>query len=519
MPPSATRHTWAGLGVLLLPTLIVSMDLSVLILALPSMWEALQPNATQALWITDVYGFVIAGALVTMGTLGDRIGRRRLLIVGAAAFGLASVAAAFAPTASLLILARAVQGLAGATLMPSTLSLIRALFERRDQRSVAISLWVATFSAGVVVGPVVAGILLEHFWWGSVLVINLPLMALLVAAAPFLLPESKEQSPGRFDLIGATLATSALLTAVFGIKVLARDGVVGTALIALAAAAILGAFFVMRQRTSAHPLLDLGLFRAPAFSTPFGINLLVGSIMAGVYLLTAQYLQLVGGLTALAAALWLLPQTVAMIVSSLVTARLARRVRPVVLMLAGMSVAAGGLIVLLRTGPEDVVAPIVTGFTLISLGFAALGTLAPDLILAAAPPEKAGAAAGVSETGNELGNALGIAVLGSIGVAAYRGELDRAVAGISPAEYAVAADSLDGALRVAAELEEPAASLLTDAAIAAFTGALHSATWLSLGLVVAGAVLVGVVLRRVSAFGVEERTDPAPTAGADTATP
>src|SRR5215216_3791493 len=190
--PMATRREWIGLAVIALPCLLYAMDLTVLTLAVPSLTADLHPSATELLWIVDIYGFLVAGCLITMGTLGDRIGRRRLLLTGAAAFGAASVLAAFSTSPEMLIASRAILGIAGATLAPSTLSLIRSMFHNPHQRTVAIGIWIASFSAGAAIGPLVGGVLLERFWWGSVFLLAVPVMALLLAVGPRLLPEHKD---------------------------------------------------------------------------------------------------------------------------------------------------------------------------------------------------------------------------------------------------------------------------------------------------------------------------------------
>ncbi|NYE70587.1 MFS transporter [Microlunatus parietis] len=487
----AGPRTWAGLAVLALPTLLVSMDLSVLILVLPSMSADLQPDGIQALWITDIYGFLIAGALITMGTLGDRLGRRRLLMIGATAFAAASTLAAFAPSPEWLIAARAVQGVAGATLMPSTLSLIRSLFHRRDERAFAISIWVVSFSVGIVLGPLLAGILLQFFWWGSVFLVNLPIMVLLLILAPVLLPESKDPSPGRFDLPGAALATATVLAAVLAMKTFAKDGPTLTAIGIGVAGLVLGYLFMRRQRTTDQPLLDLSLFKIPAFSTAVGLNLMIGMTMAGTYLFTAQYLQLVSGLPALLAALWLLPQTGALIISSTVSARLARRIRPAYLITGGMAIAIAGLVSFTQVTPDGGIAPIVIGSILTALGFGPAGTLGPDLIISSAPAERAGAAAAVSETGNELGNASGIAVLGSLGIAYYQAIMaNHALPGLTEAARALAVDSLFGAVQATRGLAPDISDAVLTAARTAFTSALQ---------LTAGAAAIAVLILAVAA--------------------
>jgi MFS transporter, DHA2 family, multidrug resistance protein len=500
-PVRARRREWTAAGALMLPTLIISMDLVVLILATPALSEALRPSGTQLLWITDVYGFLIAGSLVTMGTLGDRIGRRRLLLAGATAFGAASLLAAYAPTAELLILARALLGIAGATLMPSTLSLLRSLFTDPAQRTVAIGLWVTTFSVGTVVGPLVAGVLLQHFWWGSVFLLNLPVMAALLVVGPRLLPEVRDPAPGRFDIPGAALSVVAVLAVIYGVKRSAETGADAIALLAVAAGVGVGALFARRQLRIADPLIDLRLFRSAAFGTSVAVNVLIGVMMAGIFLFVAQYLQIVIGMSPLEAGLWLIPPSGAIIVASMLATVLVRRIPAAYLVGGGLAVAAVGLAILAQVGAEPDLALVIAGTVVLGIGAAPASTLSVDLIIGAAPAERAGAASAISETGNELGNALGIALLGSIGVAAYRGVMadglpPGAAAQLAPQEAAAAADTLAGAYDAAAGLPAAAGAELVDTATAAFVAGMQLSAWAAAALALAAALAAPALLRR-----------------------
>ena len=421
-PLKATRREWIGLAVIALPCLLYAMDLTVLTLAIPSLTADLNPTSTELLWIVDIYGFLVAGFLITMGTLGDRIGRRRLLLIGAAAFGAASVLAAFAPTPEMLIASRALLGIAGATLAPSTLSLIRNMFRDDHQRTIAIGIWVTSFSTGAAIGPLVGGVLLESFQWGSVFLLAVPVMAVLLAVGPRLLPEYKDPSPGRLDLASAALSLVAVLAVIFGIKEIAKDGLEPLGVAALVAGLAIGAAFVDRQRRLAEPMIDLGLFRRRAFSLSLSANTLAFAVVFGLEVFVAQYFQLVLGYSPLEAGLWSLPGALAFVVGSQLTPPLAARIRPPVLMLGGIVVAIAGVAMLTQvsaaTGPGLVVA----GIVVLSLGLAPLFTLAADMAVGTAPPERAGAASGISETSSELGGALGLAILGTIGTAVYRSD-------------------------------------------------------------------------------------------------
>jgi MFS transporter, DHA2 family, multidrug resistance protein len=499
-PARATGRVWAGLAVLALPTLLVSMDLTVLHLAVPHISADLRPSSAQMLWIVDIYGFLVAGCLITMGTLGDRIGRRRLLLAGATAFSAASVLAAFAVSAEMLIATRALLGLAGATLLPSTLALIRNMFVDPKQRAVAIGIWAAVFSAGTALGPVLGGALLDWFWWGSVFLLGLPLLAGLLVLGPVLLPEFRDPDAGRLDLLSAALSLAGVLSVVYGLKRIAEDGVAGPPVLFIVAGVVLGVAFVLRQRTLPDPLIDLRLFRIPAFSVSLAAGLLALFTWAGTYLFLAQYLQLVEGLSPLEAGIWLLPAAGGSIAGSMLSPALTRWVRPATVLAAGLGVAAGGFAVVTQVEATSSLAILVAGSIVFSIGIAATVALVTDQVVGAAPPERAGAAAALSETGGELGLALGVAIIGSVGTAVYRGDLDDALAPGLPAEAQEAArDTLGGAVAVAPQLPETAAARFLDTAREAFTHGLQVTAGTSVLIAAATAILVAVVVRRAGA--------------------
>jgi MFS transporter, DHA2 family, multidrug resistance protein len=410
----ATRRDWLGLAVLALPTLLLSLDVSVLFLALPNLSADLGANSTEQLWILDIYSFMLAGFLVTMGGLGDRIGRRRLLLIGAAAFGVTSVAAAYATTPGMLIATRALLGIAGATLMPSTMALIRNMFHDPKQMATAIGIWFSCFMGGMTLGPLVGGALLSSFWWGSAFLLGVPFMALLLVAGPALLPEYRDTAAGRLDLTSVALSLGAILPVIYGLKEIARDGWSTASVAAVVAGGLIGAVFLRRQRRLASPLLDLRLFANRAFAGGLATMLATGVVMAGVSLMSILYLQAVRGLSPLHAGLWLIPQNVAMAAGMIATPVLARRIRPAHLMTAGMAVAAAGLLTQTHTDASGGVATVVVGLTLAGLGISPAMALTMNLVLGSAPPEKAGSAASISETSGEFGVALGVAAFGSL---------------------------------------------------------------------------------------------------------
>jgi MFS transporter, DHA2 family, multidrug resistance protein len=486
----ATRREWIGLAVIALPCMLYSMDLTVLNLAVPALSADLKPSSAQLLWIVDIYGFLVAGTLITMGTLGDRIGRRKLLMIGAAAFGAASILAAFSTSASSLIASRAALGVAAATLAPSTLSLIRNMFLDPQQRTVAISVWVMSYSAGAAIGPLIGGVLLEYFWWGSVFLINVPVMVLLLVLAPLLLPEFRDPHAGRLDVLSAAQSLAAVLAVIYGLKRIAEHGLSGLALAAIAFGMAVGFLFVRRQRRLADPLIDLGLFRIPAFSAAIATNMLGFLVMFAVFLFIAQYLQSVLGLSPLQAGLWSMPSAAAFILGSMLTPAIVRRVRPAYVIAGGMACAAAGFGVLtLVDNGASALAILVGGAVILSLGICPVVTLTTDMVLGSAPPERAGAASAISETSSEFGGALGIAVLGSVVTAAYRKEMADALP--------QARDTLGGAVALAAELPDQLGAALMQAARLAFSHAFELVAIISAAVSIAVAFLAVLLLKKI----------------------
>ena len=499
-PALAGRREWVGLGVLAIACLVYVMDLTVLHLAVPKLSADLQPTSSQLLWIIDIYGFVVAGSLITMGTLGDRIGRRRLLLIGAAAFGLVSLLAAFSTSAGMLIASRALMGVAGATLAPSTLSLIFNMFQDPKQRSIAIGWWIASFSAGSAIGPLAGGVMLEYFWWGSVFLLALPVMAILLVLGPRVLPEYRDPDAGRLDLRSAGMSLAAVLAVIFGLKEFAQDGFSWAAVLAIFVGLILGTLFARRQNSLADPLIDLRLFRIRALSASLVTYFLSVFVAVGYFLFVAQYMQLVLGLSPLLAGLWSLPSAAGFTLGSTVGPRILNRYRPSRVMAGGLLISAVGMALLMGVTESSGLAVVVIGSIIISLGLAPVITLATELIVGSAPPEKAGAASGMSETGGELGGALGLAILGSIGTAVYRSQLGRTLpAGIPPEAAAAARDTLGGAAGVAAELPGTLGADLLEAARLAFTNGLRLTAAISAVLSIGVAIIASILLRTVPA--------------------
>ncbi|MET9216704.1 MULTISPECIES: MFS transporter [unclassified Nocardia] len=470
-PPHATAREWAGIGVLALALLLLAVDATVLDLAVPAISADLAPSTPQLLWIIDVYSFVLAGLLVVMGNLGDRIGRRRLLLIGAVGFGIASALAAWAVSPEMLIAARVLQGVAGATLMPATLGLIRSMFQDARQRTLAIGVWSAMAGGGAAAGPLVGGWLLEHFWWGSVFLVNLPVMLVLLALAPVLIPESRDPNPGRFDALSAVLSMLALVPVVYAVKETAAHGPAVAPLLVGLAGVLAGVLFVRRQRRLADPMLDLRLFALPRFRVAVFTNLLAVFALAGVLFFGSQYLQLVLGRSPLEAGLLMLPGLAASVFGSLAAAWLVRRWRAAVVLAGALVTTALGTAAFLLVDAVSGAEAFVLGFVGIGLGAGVAMTVAADLVVGSAPAERAGAAAAISETAYETGLALGVALLGSTVMAIFRRGLDLSL--LPDDAVATASGSLSGAVEVARELPATVAQEFLSSAHQAFVSGIH----------------------------------------------
>ncbi|WP_432572009.1 MFS transporter [Kineococcus sp. SYSU DK005] len=509
--PRAGARQWAALAVLMLPVLMISVDTTVLSFAVPHLSTALAPTGTELLWIVDGYSLAIAGLLVTMGALGDRSGRRRLLVVGAAGFGAVSVLAAFAPSAQALIAARVALGVFGATLMPSTLALLRSTFPDREQRRTAFAVWAGAFAGGAALGPVVGGLLLERFWWGSVFLVNVPVVALVLVLVPLLVRESRSSAPARLDPASAALASAAMAGVVYGVKAFADHGPGAVPLLCTAAGAGLGVLFVRRQVRLAEPLLDVGLFRLPVFRTAVLANLMSICGMTGMLFAVSQYLQLVLGLSPVRAGLMLLPGAVVSVGAGLLAARLARRARLDVLITTGLLLGTAGYAVAATLGPAEPgrvlgsAVQLAVAFVVLSAGAGLAETLTNDAILASAPADRAGAASAISETAYEVGAVLGTTVLGSVLTASYSAGV-AVPAGTDPQRAAAATETLGGAVEVAAQLPAAAGEQLLESARAAFAHGLDT-TALAGAVLTALAALVVHRQLRPRALAVAERRE------------
>ncbi len=475
---------WAALVVLMLPVLLVSVDNTVLSFALPAIALDLAPSSAQQLWIIDAYPLVLAGLLVTMGTLGDRFGRRRMLLIGGIGFAAVSALAAYATSPGMLIAARAALGVFGAMLMPSTLSLLRSIFTHRDQRRLAIAVWASMFSAGAALGPVVGGILLEHFAWGSVFLLSVPVLLPLLVFAPILVPESRDPRPGRIDLPGIVLSMLTMVPIVYAIKEIAVHGVGVLPLALVVTGIVFGVLFVRRQLSSPSPMLDMRLFRHGAFSGALLVNLLSVIALVGFLYFVAQHLQLIVGLDPMTAGLSLVPGMAAMIVAGLLVVPVSRRIAPRIVVPVALCFSVTAYLLVPLTVNAGELWMLAAAFVLLGIGIGAAETVSNDLVLASAPPAKAGAASAVSETAYEVGAVLGTTVLGGILAAAYRTGIV-IPDGVGAAAAAAARETLAGAMTVADALEPGAADALRAAAAHAFDAGVGITA-------VIGAVLVGI---------------------------
>lgn len=464
--PAPRRRDWAALAVLTLAVTLLAIDSTVLSLAIPKLSADLEPSAAQLLWIGDIYSFVLAGLLVTMGNVADRIGRRRLLLLGTLGFGMSSVLAAFAPTAGMLIAARALLGFSGATIMPSTLSLVRNIFPEVRHRATAIAVWSAGASGGTALGPAVGGLLLEHFWWGSVFLINVPVMVLVLVCGRWLLPESRNPDGGPVDLMSAGLSVATIVPLVYGVKTLAHEGPgLGVAL-ALTVGIAFGWLFTRRQHGLATPLIDVELFRRPAFVWAVVSSLLAIFSLAGLLYFFSQYLQLVRGYGTLRAGLAELPMSLASILVVVLVGRLVMRVGQGRALGLGLGIGAVGLLALAGAESSNWYGYLAIALLLVGAGVGIASAVSTGAILSSVPASRAGAASAISETGFELGAALGIAVLGSIQDLGYRNLLPPSAPQVPVEVWAAARQSLPTLAGTVDRGVAAQAALLADAQVA-----------------------------------------------------
>ena len=513
--PRAPWRDWLALALLMFPVLLVAVDNTALTFALPAIARSLDASGVELLWIVDAYPLVLAGLLVAMGSLGDRIGRRRLLFIGSTGFAAVSAVTAFAPSAEWLIAGRAGLGFFGAMLMPSTLSLIRNIFPEPNRRRLAVAIWAAGFSGGAALGPIFGGWLVEHFWWGAVLLVAVPIILPLLALGPALIPESRDPNPGRVDMPSIVLSLLVMVPVVYGIKVLATHGVAAEPLAAITFGLLMGYVFIRRQRhlltagqaqgtpgtrNGTAPLLDLSLFGNRVFSTAIVANVLALFSFNGFILFLAQHLQLIEGQSPSESGVAMVPALIATVLAGLLVVPLVKKVRPGFVVAGGLLLSAAGYFLVAFGDHGNGPALLLAALLVLCLGVGAAETISNDLILGAAPAEKSGAAAAISETGYEVGSLLGTAILGSILTASYQGNLrlPAGVADSAPAEAsAQAGETLAGAVELAQALPGPLAEAVMTAARTAFDSGVHITATIALVLMAGASVLAAVVLRKV----------------------
>jgi EmrB/QacA subfamily drug resistance transporter len=486
------RRRWATLIVLSLSLVVIGLDNTILNVALPTLVRELGATASQLQWMVDAYILVFAGLLLTMGALGDRFGRKLALTVGLVIFGLSSVAAAFSDSANTLIGARAVMGVGGALIMPATLSIVTNVFEGRE-RGRAIAVWAGVAGLGIILGPVIGGWLLEHYWWGSIFLINVFVVIVAVVVGAFLVPESKDPEATPLDPLGAVLSIVGLVALVFAIIEAPDRGwtdpiVVGAFIVAVV---VLSAFLWWEAHTE-HPMLQLRFFENPRFSAASIAITLVFFAMFGTVFLNTQYLQFVLGYTPLEAGLRVMP-VATMIVAAPLSARLTERLGSKVVVASGLTIVALALSILATITID-------TGYGRVALALAILGAgmgtaMAPatDSIMGSLPLAKAGVGSAMNDTTRQIGGALGVAILGSILASSYGAAMDPVVSQLPATAADVASDSIGGAAAVAAQIGEAGAGLIR-AASEAFIDGMNSAVWVAVGVALLGAIVTWAYL-------------------------
>jgi len=499
-PAKAGWREWVGLAVLCLPTMLATIDVNVMFLALPHVSADLGASSTEELWITDIYGFMIAGFLVTMGTLGDRFGRRRVLLYGAAAFVVASLLTAYSNSTGTLIASRALLGVAGATVMPSVLALISTMFKNPKEMGAAMGVWGTSIMVGVVLGPVVGGLLLGAFWWGAIFLIAVPVMGLLLLVGPALLPESRNPNPGRLDLASVGLSLAAILPLIYGLKEVGRIGWQPMP----GAGVMVGGFclllFIERQKALSNPLLDLRLFRIRTLSAALVLGLSFAFVMGGLGFQAALFMQMVKGYSAFQVGLWMLAPSIAMVPAIGIATNIARKVRPGYVLGTGAVIAAAGTLVITQVDPYAGMATLVTGLIIVFVGGAAVGPLTPLLIMSSAPKEKAGAAGALQSTAGEFGIALGIAILGLISNIVYRFHV-KVPAGLPIEQEYAARFSMGGADWAADKSPGPIADAMLVSAREAYTVGMNAVAGIAAALLIGVAILAVFGLRHIPPTG------------------
>lgn len=485
---------WWTLGVLCLSVLVIAFDTTILNVALPTLVRSLSATADQLQWIVDAYSLVFAGLLLTTGSLGDRYGRRFVLIIGLLAFAAGSSLAASAGSASQLIAIRAFMGLGGALIMPSTLATMVTIFPRKE-RAQAIAIWTTAIMLGIPLGPIMGGWILDHFSWQAVFLINLPVVALALVGVLAFVPESRSPAVVALDPLGALLSIAGLAALLYAIiEAPVHEWTGRTTLATLAAALILLGAFLFWELRCAHPMLPLHLFADRRFSiASLSITLVYFALMGGLFFLT-QYLQFVLGYSPLDAGVRIVPLTLGLAMGAPLGAALVKRLQTRYVVAAGLAIAAGGLAILTTCTPTSGYGPVALTLVVLGFGMGLAAAPAGDLMMGAVPEERFGVGSAVNDTTQEVGGALGVAVLGSVLAASYSAKMGPAVGFLPAPLAAVARNSIGGALGVARHLPGASGQPLVTAAKLAFVQAMSAGVLVGVGIGLAGAIIALLLL-------------------------
>jgi EmrB/QacA subfamily drug resistance transporter len=492
----ADTRRWLVLGVMCLSLLLIVMDNTIVNVALPTLQRDLDASTTQLQWVVDAYILVFAGLLLTMGSLGDRFGRRGALAIGLAVMGTASILSSFANSADQLIATRALMGVGGAMIMPATLSIITNVFTDRRERAQAIAIWSATAGAAVAIGPVTGGWLLEHFWWGSVFLVNVPVVVVALVLGQLFVPTSRDPSAPPIDVPGALLSIAGLVVLVWAIIEGPGGWTDPEILGAFALAAVFLGIFVLWERRVRFPMLDMSFFRNPRFSAASGAIMLTFFAMFGSLFLLTQFLQSILGYTPLEAGIRLLPMAGVMLVISPLSAKLVERIGSKVVVATGLSVGAVGLILASRLTAGASYPEVLVSLVVLAAGLALVMPPATESIMGSLPLAKAGVGSAVNDTTRQVGGALGVAVLGSVMSSTYGPRVTEAISGlpVSSDQATAIHDQIGAALRAASEIGGEPGRMLADAASSGFADGMSTAFIIGAAALALGAVIVALFL-------------------------
>jgi EmrB/QacA subfamily drug resistance transporter len=487
-PPTPFPGRWRALGVLALSLLIIGLDNTILNVALPTLQEHFDASASTLTWMVDSYMLVFAGLLLTLGTLGDRFGRKRALQAGIAIFGLSSLAVVFVETSTQLIAVRAAMGVGGALIMPATLSIISNIFPK-EERAKAIGIWAGFASVGIGLGPLLGGLLLEYFDWYSVFLVNVPVAALALILGFRWVPESRDPKPGGFDVPGAMLSIAALVTLVYGIIQAPDTGWLSpTILGSFGLAIVLAAAFVAWELRAKEPMLNLSFFRNPRFSVAsLSISLASFSLFGAIYAMT-QFLQDAHGYSALEAGAAMTPLALGLMVGATTGTKLVERIGTTKVVTAGLLGVAGQLATSILWTADMPYWPLGLWFFACAVAMGWIMGPATDSVMGAVPKEKSGVASAMNDVTRQVGGALGTAIVGSLINSLYAGRLADSVGALPADAQETAKDSIGAARALSAQLDPDTGSALMNAASGAFTDAL------GLGFLAAAVAAIGAAV-------------------------